>query len=137
MLSLKTPTEKEFFQIKNYIQVFELDDRVLQQHEFIAAFRNDELFGFGRLRQHADCIELCSLGVVTKHRRQGIGKAIVAELIKKSNSSIYLVCIIPDFFAPFGFQIIGTYPTAIQDKLNYCTQELIVPETYVVMQLQK
>jgi N-acetylglutamate synthase-like GNAT family acetyltransferase len=137
MLSLRTPSEKEFFQIKNYIQAFELDDRILQRLEFISAFRNEELVGFGRLRQHSDCIELCSLGVVTKHRRQGIGKAIVAELINQSKSSIHLVCIIPDFFAPFGFKVIEKYPTAIQDKLNYCTQELIVPETYVVLQLPK
>ena len=137
MLTLRTPTEQEFQQIRNYIQKFDLDNRRLQQKEFTAAFRDNELVGFGRLRQHSDCIELCSLGVVTEHRRQGIGKAIVKELIKRADNSIYLVCIIPEFFIPFGFIIVEKYPEAIQDKLNYCTQELIVPETYVAMCLQK
>ena len=137
MLTFRTPNEHEFLQIRNYIQQFELDDRNLKQEEFTAAFRNNELVGFGRLREHSDCIELCSLGVVTNHRRQGIGKAIVKELIQRSNSSIHLVCIIPDFFTPFGFQIVKNYPSAIQDKLNYCTQELVVPETYVAMLLKK
>ena len=95
------------------------------------------MVGFGRLRKHFDCIELCSLGVVTNYRRQGIGKAIVKELIKKSSDSIHLVCIIPDFFTPFGFKIVEQYPNAIQNKLKYCTQELVVPETYVAMCLQK
>ena len=137
MVSFRTPTEKEFLQIRNYIQQFELDDRNLKQEEFTVAFRDTELVGFGRLRQHSDCIELCSLGVVTNYRRQGIGKAIVKELIKRSISSIHLVCIIPEYFSPFGFSVIEKYPSAIQDKLNYCTQELIVPETYVAMLLQK
>lgn len=136
-MTFRTPSEHEFLQIRNYIHQFELDNRNLKQEEFIAAFRENELVGFGRLREHSDCVELCSLGVVTQHRRQGIGKAIVSELIKKSKSSIHLVCIIPDFFTPFKFQIVKNYPSAIQDKLDYCTQELIVPESYVVMCLIK
>ena len=136
-MTFRTPTLEEFILIRNYIQQFELDDRNLKQEEFTAAFRENELVGFGRLRQHYDCIELCSLGVVTKHRRQGIGKSIVKELIKRSASSIHLVCIIPDFFIPFDFQIVEKYPLAIHDKLDYCTQELIVPETYVAMLLKK
>lgn len=137
MLTFRTPTLQEFLQIRNYIFQFELDDRNLKQEEFTAAFRKDELAGFGRLREHSDCIELCSLGVVTEHRRQGIGKAIVSELIKRTNKNIHLVCIIPDFFIPFNFQIVTDFPFAIQDKLNYCTQELVVPETYVAMCLIK
>ncbi|CAN5354594.1 hypothetical protein BH10BAC1_BH10BAC1_00520 [soil metagenome] len=136
-LELKSPSEKEFVQICDFIHEFELDNRALKREEFIAAFRENELVGFGRLRKHADCIELCSLGVITNCRRQGIGKSIVKELIKKSRTSIHLVCIIPEFFSPFGFLIVDKYPSALQDKLQYCTQELIVPETYVVMLLQK
>lgn len=143
-MTFRTPSEQEFLLIRNYIQQFELDNRNLKQEEFIAAFRampagrqENELVGFGRLREHSDCIELCSLGVVTQYRRQGIGKAIVSELIKKSKSSIHLVCIIPDFFSPFNFQIVKNYPSAIQDKLDYCTQELVVPESYVAMCLKK
>lgn len=136
-MTFRTPTLEEFILIRNYILQFELDDRNLKQEEFTAAFRENGLVGFGRLREHSDCIELCSLGVVTKHRRQGIGKSIVQELIKRSTSSIHLVCIIPDFFIPFGFHVVKKYPLAIQDKLEYCTQELIVPETYVAMLLKK
>lgn len=132
---IKIPSEKEFQQICNYIREFELDDRGLKQEEFIAAFRNNELVGFGRLRKHSDSTELCSLGVVTPHRRQGIGKALVKELILRSASELYLVCIIPEFFTPFGFAIVAEFPTAIQEKLDYCTDCLVVPEKYVVMKM--
>ena len=133
----RTPTANEFLQIQNYIQQFELDGRNLKQEEFTAAFRENELVGFGRLRQHSDSIELCSLGVVTQHRRQGIGKAIVKELIKRAGGNIHLVCIIPGFFSPFGFKTAENFPPSIQNKIDYCISELIVPETYVAMMLQK
>ena len=137
MLRFRVPNQEEFQQIIGFIAEFELDDRGLIREEFTAAYRENKLVGFGRLRKHYDCIELCSLGVVTNHRRQGIGKAIVSELTKKSPGSIHLVCIIPSFFTPFGFNIICNYPAAIQNKLDYCISELFVPETYIAMLLQK
>ncbi|MGZ4056712.1 MAG: GNAT family N-acetyltransferase [Bacteroidia bacterium] len=137
MLSFRTPTQHEFLQIRNYIRQFELDDRGLKPEEFTAAFRDNKLVGFGRLRKHYDSTELCSLGVVTPYRRKGIGKAIVKELIKKSQNNIHLVCIIPEFFTPFGFKIVENFPESIKDKILYCTSELVVPETYVAMLLEK
>ncbi len=136
-IQFKIPTDKEFQQICGYIHEFELDNRVLLRSEFTAAFLNNELVGFARLREHYNCIELCSLGVVIPNRRQGIGRGIVKELINKMSESIYLVCIIPEFFSPFGFNVVNKYPAPIQDKLDYCLNELIVPETYVVMKLLK
>lgn len=134
-LILRTPDQKEFEQICSYIKDFELDDRSLHPDEFVAAFRNSELVGFGRLRRHPDCLELGSLGVVTSYRRQGIGKAVVSELIDRANKDLYLVCIIPSYFAPFGFRTVQTYPAALENKLQYCSSELVVPENYVVMKL--
>ena len=136
-LTFKTPNNKEFEQIQQFIHEYELDNRELKAEEFSIALRNNELTGFGRLRIHSDCIELCSLGVVTNKRKQGIGKAIVNELLKQKTKNIYLVCIIPDFFIPFGFKIISNYPESIQAKMEYCTSELAVPEDYVAMILEK
>ena len=136
-LQLRTPSNKEFKQICDYIQEFELDNRGLKGQEFTAAFRDEELVGFGRLRKHSDSTELCSLGVISNYRRKGIGKSIVKELIKRAEESIYLVCIIPEFFRPFGFQVVSTFPSSIQNKIDYCTSELVVPEIYVAMALEK
>ena len=133
-LVIRHPDTKEFQHICNYIREFELDDRELKIQQFAAAFRNNELVGFGRLRKHDDCTELCSLGVITSLRRKGIGKAIVNELIKRSPEKLYLVCIIPDFFIPFNFKVTNNYPSSIKNKLNYCTEELKVPEVYVAME---
>lgn len=133
-LLLKAPTDEDFELIRKYIHTFELDDRGLKKEEFLTAFDQRELRGFGRLRKHPDCTELCSLGVVTPHRNKGIGKAITTELIRQEpHTEIYVVCIIPNFFTAFGFKEVSTYPPSIQQKLDYCTQSLPVPEAYVAM----
>ncbi len=136
-LSLRVPTDIEFSQICFFINEFELDNRELQKKQFTAALRDTILAGFGRLREHNSCLELCSLGVIAQHRRKGIGKAIVTKLINNSSKDIYLVCIIPEFFIPFGFQITEEYPPSIQNKINYCTSELAVPEKYTAMVLRR
>lgn len=135
--SLNLPSNQEFEQIKQFIAQYELDGRNLKAEQFIAATQNNELVGFGRLKIHPDCIELCSLGVIIPERRKGIGKAITKKLISLTNKDIYLVCIIPKFFEPFGFKITNHYPKSIQEKLDYCTSDLPVPEKYVVMQLSR
>jgi N-acetylglutamate synthase-like GNAT family acetyltransferase len=134
-LLFKTPTNKEFEAVCLFITQYELDSRNLQKQQFTIALRDNEMVGFGRLLEHSDCLELCSLGVMTTHRNQHIGKAIVEELIKHSVKNIYLVCIIPDFFKPFGFIVVQRFPKSIQNKMDYCTRELVVPETYVAMVL--
>lgn len=132
-LILKKPNEKEFQQICNYIQEFELDNRELKSEEFVAAFRDAVLVGFGRIRLHSDCAELCSLGVVTNYRRKGIGKAIVNRLTEMSPDNLFLVCIIPEYFIPLGFEQTTIFPDSINNKIDYCTNELVVQEDYVAM----
>lgn len=132
-VSVINASVSDFELIKGFIKQFELDNRELKNDEFLVAKQNNELLGFGRVRQHNNCSELCSLGVIETERLKGIGKRLVKELTNKSPNNLYLVCIIPDFFKPLGFTVVNQYPQAMQQKLDYCTSELVVPETYVVM----
>lgn len=132
-MNINPANETDFELIKQLIKQFELDDRALESGQFLAAKDGDELLGFGRIRLRKNCSELCSLGVTEPKRLQGIGKQLVKELILKSQQPLYLVCIIPEFFTPFGFKVVSEYPDDMQEKLDYCSSELMVPETYVVM----
>lgn len=132
-MQIVVPTQKEFEHVVGFINRFELDNRFLQHQQFLAGFIKKDLVGFGRIRNHSDCSELCSLGVLEPQRLKGIGKELVKELVKKAVGPLYLVCIIPDYFEALGFKTVRKYPQAMQDKLEYCTQELVVPEPYVVM----
>jgi N-acetylglutamate synthase-like GNAT family acetyltransferase len=127
-------TAEQLQTVKNYISQFELDDRSLHHHQFLVAIQNTNIIGFGRIREHEGCSELCSLGVIHPERNKGVGKALTKALVKKAKQPLYLVCIIPQYFAPFGFKLCDKFPAELKNKLNYCTHELVVPETYVVMQ---
>ncbi|MFN8117745.1 MAG: GNAT family N-acetyltransferase [Bacteroidia bacterium] len=135
-VSINKPNDFYFEFIKKYIQDFELDNRQLIKEDFLIALSNDELVGFGRIRNRENCYELCSLGVTEPERLKGIGKQLVQSLIKQAKQPLYLVCIIPEYFEPFGFVVVEEYPEAMQEKLNYCTSELVVPEKYVVMKFK-
>ena len=133
MIYLRTPDSKEFEEIISFIEKFELDNRDLQQHQFTAAFLEGNIVGFGRIREHENCSEICSLGTLSNYRNRGISKMIIQDLLKKAKQEIYIVCIIPDYFKQYGFEIVEEFPEVIQNKLDYCTCELVVPETYFVL----
>jgi len=133
IIQITSPDEEEFKQIINYISLFELDNRELNASQFLAAKKDDVILGFGRIRRHSTCDELCSLGVIEPERNKNIGSELTKKLIQSSKQPLYLVCIIPEFFERFGFKIVTEFPPELNEKLNYCTSELVVPEKYVVM----
>lgn len=131
-----TCPENLFTKVQTYISNFELDDRALQAKEFLVLAKNDALFAFGRLRHHSSCDELCSLGVIEEARHVGLASKLIKALIAEAKQPLYLVSIIPSFFESLGFEICKEFPQEIEEKLNYCTSSLVVPEPYVVMRLK-
>lgn len=127
--------EQDFDFIKEHIQLFDLDNRDLQFQQFVVAKIDGIIVGFGRIRKHNGCDEFCSLGIVEAYRKIGIAESLIKVRIKLATQPIYLVCIIPEFFEPMGFRIVTEFPPEILDKLNYCKNELVVDEPYVVMTL--
>lgn len=128
---------EDFKLIKHYIAEFELDNRDLKIEQFTVAKENDSLLGFFRIRKHNGCDEFCSLGVIEQRRHRGIAKLLTLHGIIESTQPLYLVTIIPEFFETLGYKEVKIYPVEMQDKLDYCNSELIVPEKYVVMKYQK
>ena len=133
-LTLSQPTANEMPVIAGYVKEFVLDDEGMREQQFIISKNNDQVVGFGRLKNHNYFSELCTLGVVTEYRGKGIGKTLVNELIKKAaGKHIYVVCIIPTYFQKFGFEISEQYPDIIKKKYALCTQLFVVEEEYCVM----
>ena len=126
-------SKEELPDVKEKVLGMSLDDNDLSEDQFMIAKRENEIFGFGRLRTYDDCQELCSLGVVESVRLKGIGRGLTRRLISKSNKPLYVVTVIPTFFEKFGFKPVDLYPTPILKKMNYCKSALWVPEPYVAM----
>lgn len=130
--------QKDISRIGELVKEFRLDDEDIKAEQFLVVKdKSSQLLGFGRLRTHTDCIELCTLGVVAEYRGRGIGKMLVNALAKKANADLYVVCIIPGFFEKFGFEIVEEAPSSIERKVNICTTTLVVEESYFSMKLAR
>lgn len=134
-IKIKTPTNNEFDLLCHLAAEFDLDTREMKKNQFLVAVDNDVLIGFGRIIQHPECREFCTLGIVEHDRNKGVGSKLIKEIIKKATQPFYLACIIPRYFESFGFRIVSEFPKEMQTKLDYCNDALSVNDTYVVMQL--
>jgi N-acetylglutamate synthase-like GNAT family acetyltransferase len=136
-IEITQPAAEELVKVHELAKVFMLDDEDLQSGQFLIAKQKGDILGFGRLRHHGDALELCTLGVVEKHRGKGIGRAIVNALVEKTTQPVHVVCIIPGFFSKLGFRQVNEFPASMARKHFRCTELYKVPETYCVMQLDR
>ena len=133
-LLLVEPTVSQLREISDYVKHYQLDGEGMQAHQFVAVYSNEKLVGFGRVRTHNDCRELCTLAVVKEYRGKGVGSHIVRSILEKAGSNLYLTCIIPDFFSAFGFTIINSsIPDSMQRKRKRCSEIFPVKENYFIM----
>lgn len=128
---------EQYDEVQHHINQFCLDGRYPKREEFLTLSINSNLAAFGRIREHQEVSEMCTLGVVENQRHKGYAKLLVSALVQKATQPLYLVCTIPSFFESFGFYICEDYPEVIHDKLQYCNDSLSVKEKYVVMTNQQ
>ncbi len=134
-IRIRIAEEKDRSYLVDGIERFWLDDAGLEIHQFLIAEEGDVKLGFGRVREHQECSEMCTLGVEENARKKGTGSSLIKALTEKAiqKNKLYLVCIIPHLFEPLGFEIVSEYPEPMADKLRRCETYLSVPEKYVVM----
>jgi len=112
--------------IRELAETEALDSESMPANEFLVAEENNSISGFGRVIQHQDCLELCSLMVIKEKRRQGIGRKITAARIKKAldlskgGPNIYITTIIPQFFEKSGFKQAKIFPKSMIKDEKWC-----------------
>ncbi len=132
-IKLTTCTVKELEIVKKYIIEFQLDNRNLNFQLFTLVKYFEKIIGFARIVNHSSCTEICTLGVDEAYRNQGIAKFLIHHICKTITNPIYVVTIEPHIFRSSHFKIVTDMPHDLIAKLNYCTNELPVPQQYVAM----
>lgn len=95
---------------------------ISQQTLLVALDKDEKLVGFGQIRPlTSDYAELASLFVLTEYRKQGIGTALVEELLKqydaeKQQAVVCLMTLRPTipFYTPHGFKVVENIPEPLQ-----------------------
>jgi amino-acid N-acetyltransferase len=79
--------------------------------DFVVAEDDGRVVGAGALRTlWEDLGEICSLAVEESHRRQGVGRAIVDDLLDQARSlglkRVFALTFIPGYFGRFDFDLV-------------------------------
>ncbi len=117
---INSPGEADWKLIQPLIGEFKLDDQDLSIDQFIVCKKGQTLMGFVRIKKYPDCDELSSLGVLSEHRKKGIGTLLILELLKRSPGDVYIVTVVPHYFAKIGFEIINPFPSSLVQKQKEC-----------------
>ena len=77
----------------------------------------------------ADLAEIKSLAVACRHRKKGIGKALVKNAVKQAEalgiSKVFALTLEPEFFEKIGFSIVGkkTLPMKVWSDCAKCSKQ--------------
>jgi N-acetylglutamate synthase-like GNAT family acetyltransferase len=93
-----------------------LDYEGMEKDAFWAAEADGQVVGIVGLKRHADCLELCALGVDPEFRGQGIAKSLVEALAAGTPGDLHLATIIPSFFEARGFVKTEGSPGTFSEK---------------------
>jgi N-acetylglutamate synthase-like GNAT family acetyltransferase len=115
---IRNATNRDMPSIVRMIGEFELDYENLQPEQFIVVEDGDVMIGFGRLQPCRDATELGCVGVLHERRKQGIGKLIIDELIRRGPEEIWITTDMPEYFRPLGFTEARDVPESIAKKLD-------------------
>ncbi len=97
-----------------------LDYEGMDMDDFWVAVEGSRVAGICGLRRHADCLELCSLGVEEESRDKGVGTRLVMALLEETEGDIYLATVIPEFFKRLGFEEAPSIPASMIKKAEWC-----------------
>jgi len=116
-LHIRCANNKDMPAIVRMIGEFGLDYENLRLEQFVVAEDGSVMVGFGRLKPNPDATEIGCIGVLHERRKEGIGKLIVEELIRRGPEEVWITTDIPEYFESLGFTKCTSVPNSIAQKL--------------------
>jgi N-acetylglutamate synthase-like GNAT family acetyltransferase len=119
-MNIRRARKEDFPQITSLARQLGLDYQGMDDDSFWVAEDGGRIAGIVALKKHADCQELCALGVHSRHRDKGLGRELVQVLLQSADRDIYLATIIPGFFENCGFDKIAHIPSSLKKSPEWC-----------------
>jgi N-acetylglutamate synthase-like GNAT family acetyltransferase len=123
-LYIRGANHRDMPAIVRMIGEFGLDYENLRAEQFVVAEDGCIMVGFGRLKPNPDSAEIGCIGVLHERRREGIGKLIVDELIRRGPDEVWITTEIPEYFEALGFVQHTSVPASIEQKLKRFRENL-------------
>jgi amino-acid N-acetyltransferase len=105
---LRPAKSEDFNAIKKLIYKVQINPTGLNWQRFVLAVDEaGNILGCGQLKPHGkEIIELASIAVEPSERNQGVARAVIEYLLKKSSRPLYLTCLssMGPFYNKWGFR---------------------------------
>lgn len=119
-MPIRKAAKADFPDIIRLARRLNLDYAGMDSDSFWVAEEGLRILGMVGLKKHAECLELCALGVEEKWRGRGWGGQLVQALLREAPGDLHLATVIPDFFARFGFVKADAVPPSMVKKAEWC-----------------
>ena len=120
---LRAAGDRDQATIRRIVRAAGINPTSLEWPRFIVAEEAGEVVGVGQVKPHRDGTrELASIAVIPKRQGQGIGSAIINELIEREHDAVlHLTCRskLQGYYERFGFQTLERreYPVYFARRL--------------------
>ena len=113
--TLRDATAEDQPTIRQIVRAANINPTGLDWPRFIVAEDGGAIVGVGQVKPHRDGTrELASIAVLPARQGQGIGTAIMQELLRRESGTLYLTCRsrLQGYYERFGFRRLepGDYP---------------------------
>ena len=106
-LAIRDAAVKDSATIRGIVRAANINPTGLDWPRFLVAEDGDEIVGVGQVKQHRDGTrELASIAVIPDRQGQGIGSAIIRELLGRETGVVHLTCRsqLQGYYERFGFR---------------------------------
>ena len=106
-LAIRDAAVKDGATIRRIVRAANINPTGLDWPRFVVAEDGDEIVGVGQVKQHRDGTrELASIAVIPERQGQGIGSAIIRELLRRETGVVHLTCRsqLQGYYERFGFE---------------------------------
>jgi N-acetylglutamate synthase-like GNAT family acetyltransferase len=116
---IRSATEADLPFIQETVARLRLDSEDLRAEQFIVVEEGERTVAFGRIKPYRRTFELGCVAVVEGRRKQGIGKLVVRELIRRfPRRRVYVTTHIPEYFEHLGFVRMTALPRELSEKIG-------------------
>ncbi|MFH1652845.1 MAG: hypothetical protein ABIE74_02205 [Pseudomonadota bacterium] len=110
MIKYEKANEVDYEGVKNLLEELNFPSVTIEEGDFWVVKFEKEIVGVAKVQCFDEYHFMSYLGVAKHMRNRGLGIGFIKMLLDKTDKSVYLYTIIPDFFRRVSFEVVNFDP---------------------------